>query len=133
MSEALRVAPTSRGADELPFAIDLELRIQDRDVIAALLQHAEGADRCEFANEALKIGVLALRRASTAFDGDFIRRETDRMLENLSQHLNGHAALSKERLEGSLKEYFHPESSLDSRLSRWRRLATRKNSYHAHW
>ncbi len=57
---------------ELPFAIDLELCVEDRDVIAALVEFADGPERNDYALEALKIGVLALRRASAAMDGEFI-------------------------------------------------------------
>src|SRR5687767_15101345 len=87
------------GMGELPFAVHLELCIEDRDVVAELEKYAEGPDREEFALEALKIGVLALRRASTALDGEFIKRETDRMLSSLQDRLNGHAELAKSRFE----------------------------------
>lgn len=109
MSEVLRVAP-ARMTDELPFAIDLELRVEDRDVIAALVNYPDGPPREEYALEALKIGVLALRRASSALDGEFIQRETTRLLESLQEKLERHADAAKSRFESSLKEYFHPES-----------------------
>jgi hypothetical protein len=109
MSEVLRVAPQSK-LHEFPEAIDLELCVRDRDVIAALLEHPDGAEREDYANEALKIGVLALRRAATSFDGEFIQRETTRLLDALQERLNGHAELAKTRLENSLKTYFDPES-----------------------
>lgn len=109
MSEALRVAPQSKPL-EFPEAIDIELCIRDRDVIAALLEHSEGPEREDYALEALKIGVLALRRAATSFDGEFIQRETTRLLDALQERLNGHAELAKTRLENSLKTYFDPES-----------------------
>ena len=73
MSDVLQEArrlPARNG--ELPFAIQLELYIRDPDLVAELEKHAEGLERDEFAIEAMKIGVLALRRASTAFDGAFI-------------------------------------------------------------
>ncbi|HEX6961858.1 MAG TPA: hypothetical protein VF175_08335, partial [Lacipirellula sp.] len=90
--------------------MQLELCVEDRDVLAELEKYAEGAEREEFALEALKIGVLALRRASTAFDGEFIQRETDRMIDSLQERLNSHAELAKTRLESALKSYFDPES-----------------------
>jgi hypothetical protein len=113
MSEVLRDArlfPT----DELPFAIELDLRIEDRDVIAALSNYAEGPARDEYALEALKIGVLALRRAATSFDADYIQRETSRLLESLRTSLDDHARGAHERLNHSLKEYFDPQ---DGRFS----------------
>lgn len=115
MSEVLQEArrPSTRNG-ELPFAIQLELFVDDRDVVAELEKHPEGAERDEFALEALKIGVLALRRASTAFDGEFIQRETSRLLETLRQQLDDHSKNAHERLNHSLKEYFDPQ---DGRFS----------------
>jgi hypothetical protein len=113
MSEALRDA-TERLADVLPFAIDLELRVEDRDVVAALVNYPDGPAREEYALEALKIGVLALRRASSALDGDFIQRETTRLLDTLRRSLDDHARTAHERLNHSLKEYFDPQ---DGRFS----------------
>jgi hypothetical protein len=108
MSEILRDAP-ARMADDLPFAIDLELRVEDRDVIAALVNYPDGPPREEYALEALKIGVLALRRASSALDGEFIQRETTRLVETLRENLDHHSRSAHERLTLSLKEYFDPE------------------------
>jgi hypothetical protein len=99
---------------ELPFALHVELCIEDRDVIAELEKHPEGAERDEFALEALKIGVLALRRASSALDGEFIQRETTRLLDTLRRQLDDHARGAHERLNASLKEYFDPK---DGRFS----------------
>jgi hypothetical protein len=99
---------------ELPFALHLELCVEDRDVIAELEKYAEGPDRDEFAIEALKIGVLALRRASTALDGEFIQRETTRLLDSLRRQLEDHSRSAQERLNLSLKEYFDPK---DGRFS----------------
>lgn len=109
MSETLPEARLSRS-HELPYAIDLELCVEDRDVIAALVEFADGPERNDYALEALKIGVLALRRASAAMDGEFIQRETNRLLETLRQTLDGHSHAANERLASSLKEYFDPES-----------------------
>jgi hypothetical protein len=113
MSEALRVAAVRR-MDALPFAIDLELHVEDRDVIAALANYAEGPERDDYALEALKIGVLALRRASAALDGEFIQRETTRLLDALRHSLDDHARSAHDRLNQSLKEYFDPQ---DGRFS----------------
>jgi hypothetical protein len=103
-----------RISDDFPYAIDLELRVEDRDVIAALVNFPAGPAREEYALEALKIGVLALRRASTALDGEFIQRETTRLLESLRRSLDDHARSAHERMTLSLKEYFDPQ---DGRFS----------------
>jgi hypothetical protein len=113
MSDTLEEA-RPRLAHTLPFGLPLELLVEDRDVIQELEKFAEGPERDEFALEALKIGVLALRRASTALDGEFIQRETTRLLDTLRRQLDDHARAAQERLNLSLKEYFDPQ---DGRFS----------------
>lgn len=102
-----------------PAATELRLRVTDRDVLAELAKHPAGAARDEFALEALKIGVLALRRASTQLDGDIVQREMKAMLASLRQQLDEHARGAHERLAGSLKEYFDPsEGRFTERVQR---------------
>jgi len=98
------------ASNELPDALSLELTVEDRDTLRALVQHAEGADREEYALEALKIGVLALRHASGAWDADFIQRETTRLIETLRHQLDDHSRQAQEKLTGSFKAYLDPES-----------------------
>ena len=93
-----------------PDQIELQLTVDDRDTIRALVQHAAGPERDEYALEALKIGVAALRHAAGAFDADFIQRETTRLLETLRQQLDEHSRLAQEKLTGSFKAYLDPES-----------------------
>jgi hypothetical protein len=113
MSDTLH-EPRVRIARDLPFGLPLELQVDDRDVIAELEKYPEGPERDEFALEALKIGVLALRRASTALDGEFIQRETTRLLDALRRQLDDHSRAAHDRLNHSLKEYFDPQ---DGRFS----------------
>ena len=94
---------------DLPDSIALRLSVIDRDTIRALTKYAAGSERDEFALEALKIGVLALRHASGALDADFIQRETTRLVDTLRHQLDEHARHAQDRLAGSLKEYFDPE------------------------
>lgn len=108
MSQFLHGAAES--AATVPLAIHLDLKVEDHDTIHELLQHTEGEPRDQFALEAIKIGVLALRRASSTFDAEFIKRETDRMLITMRRQLDDHARAAHERVAGSLKEYFDPES-----------------------
>jgi hypothetical protein len=109
MSEVLREAPFFTS-DDLPETIELELCVKDRDVVTSLLEHAEGIEREEYALEALKIGVLALRRATSALDRDALQREMTQMLESLQERLNAHAELAKTRFDNTLQSYFDPES-----------------------
>jgi len=110
MSETLKEAPVRQSNDNFPSSIPLELKVEDRDTIQALEQYEEGTERDDFALEALKIGVLALRHASSALDADFIQRETTRLVETLGQQLETHTQQTQERLTSSLKEYFDPDS-----------------------
>lgn len=66
---------TTGSVDELPYSLVVELTVDDSDTIAELMRHAEGDEREQFAARALRIGVLALRQARGAIDGDAIRRE----------------------------------------------------------
>jgi hypothetical protein len=101
---------SNHAEGDLPAAMRLELTIEDRDTLRALVQHAEGPQRNEYALEALKIGVLALRHAAGAWDADFIQRETTRMVETLRLQLDDHARQSQEKLTGSFQAYLDPES-----------------------
>ena len=109
MSQALQEASASHTGD-LPEQIFLDLVVQDRDSIAELIKHSSGPDRDRYALDALKIGLLALRRASTNFDAEFIQAETRRLLESLRQQLDNHAHASHQKIAASLKEHFDPES-----------------------
>ena len=113
MSDILE-EPRVRIARDLPFSLPLELQVNDRDVIAELEKYPEGPERDEFALEALKIGVLALRRASAALDGEFIQRETTRLLDALRRQFDDHSRTAHERLNHTLKDYFDPK---DGRFS----------------
>ena len=95
---------------ELPHSLILELTVDDRDTVDELCCHAPGRDREEFALNALRIGVLALRQARGRLDADLIERETQRMLSGLQNQLSAHASQVHDRLTSSLKEYFDPES-----------------------
>ena len=114
MSETAQETLSLFAQEELPFAIDLELSVKDRETIQALAKFPAGPPRDEYALEALKIGVLALRQASGALDTDFIQRETSRLVDSLRTQLDEHTRRSQDRLTGSLKEYFDPD---DGRFS----------------
>jgi hypothetical protein len=109
MSETLQAAPANSARD-LPYAIELELHVEDRDVISALVDYTDGAERETYALEALEIGVLALRRASSALDGELIQRTATHLLESMRANLDQHSRTFHERVTLSLKEYFDPDS-----------------------
>jgi hypothetical protein len=98
------------SAQTLPATLLLALNVTDRDTIAELYHRPEGELRDEYALQALRIGVLALRQARGQVDGEVIQRESQRMLANLEHQLQSHAAQMQQQLAGSLKEYFDPQS-----------------------
>ncbi|NOY40421.1 MAG: hypothetical protein GXP26_01105 [Planctomycetes bacterium] len=114
MSETLEQTVDVQSTGDFPYSIPLELKVDDRDTIRSLMKYPEGPLRDEFALEALKIGVLALRHAAGAIDADLVQQQINQMLETLNSQLTNHAELAHERLTGSLKEYFDPE---DGRFS----------------
>ncbi|MEX0977783.1 MAG: hypothetical protein WDZ48_02965 [Pirellulales bacterium] len=105
-----RPEPLFSTALEPPEALELHLTVVDREMIEELAAYAAGDEREQFAVAALRIGMLALRQAQGRVDADLIGRETQRMLTGLQAQLAGHATQMHEKLAGSLKDYFDPES-----------------------
>jgi hypothetical protein len=93
----------ARNDSELPLRLPLELLVDDRDVIRALFEYPEGDERNQYALEALKIGVLALRHVGGQISAD-------RIIKDVQQSLQQHMQLVHGRLGDTLAEYFHPES-----------------------
>jgi len=100
----------SAVAGAQPNSVTLNLVVKDVDVLAALAEYPEGRRRNEFAEAALKVGVLALRTTRGMIDGDTVRRESDRLLELLAERLDGYGSELKSNVAATLTEYFDPES-----------------------
>ena len=96
----LGVAPLTEGFEHLPFSLPLELTIHDRETIAELCAFLEG-EQC--AQNALRIGVLALKQARGEVDAVATRRESERLLKSLQSRLGEHANIVHERLISQLK------------------------------
>lgn len=88
----------------------LELTVADAETAAEIRASGDQRSREDFALQALKIGVLALRQARGQLDAELIQRETERLLSGMDRQLAQHAHLVQERLAGALKEYFDPDS-----------------------
>jgi hypothetical protein len=95
---------------QLPCSIELELVVHDRDVIRALVECADEDRRNQYALEALKIGVLALRHVGGQATADLIQRESARLVKDMQQSFTQHKQLLHDRLEHSLRNYFDPQS-----------------------
>ncbi|MEZ6047800.1 MAG: hypothetical protein R3C11_19940 [Planctomycetaceae bacterium] len=104
--------PSETEGDDSGF-LHLELMVRDQATITELAS-LRGEAREQFALDALRIGVLALKQARGQVDADAVRRESERMLETLEHQLTEHSRLLNDRMTHALKEYFDPE---DGRLS----------------
>lgn len=89
-------------------ALELVLHVTDRDVRAELEQHEEGRARHDFALDALRIGVLALRQAQGRIDADHVRAEGERLIEHLATALRDHHDTVSRGLDAALQTYFDP-------------------------
>lgn len=83
--------------------------VSDPDVLMALSEYPEGHARTNFLVTALKVGVLSLQAARGSLDGDTLRHEGNRLMEELSSRLNGWRSGFEERVSGSLAHYFDPQ------------------------
>jgi hypothetical protein len=69
----MNASPLPANENSLP--IRLELVVTDAEVTRELSLRPEGRDRDEYARQALRLGVLALRQAAGALDAQTITRE----------------------------------------------------------
>ena len=64
-------------------SIPLTLVVSDRETVAELLQRSDGRERDEYALAALRIGVLSMKHARGQIDADAVRREGEKLLQDL--------------------------------------------------
>lgn len=83
--------------------------VSDPEVLLALADYADGPARTNFLVTSLKVGVLALKAARGTLDSDTLRREGDRVMEELGSRLNTWRSKFEERVTGSLEHYFDPQ------------------------
>jgi hypothetical protein len=110
------VAATGSGFETGSSAepIYVHLALTDPEVVAAVAEYPNGPQRTEFVSTCVKIGVLSLRAARGVIDGDAIRREGDRLIDQLTERLNGYRTLLESNVANSLARYFDPTSGLFS-------------------
>ena len=89
---------------------ELNLRVDDYEVLAALSERGDEAERHDFAVSALKIGVIALRQAQSNIDVESVRKEGDRLIESMKVGLEIHQREVTEKVSGALIEYFDPRN-----------------------
>jgi len=96
-------------ADDAAQSIPLTLVVSDRETVAELLQRVDGRERDEYALAALRIGVLSLKHARGQVDADAVRREGEKLLQDLKSALDGSRNEIHTNLTNSLREYFDPK------------------------
>lgn len=84
--------------------------VSDPEVLLALSDFQDGPARTNFLVTALKVGVLALKAARGTLDSDTLRREGDRVMEELGARLNAWRSKFEERVTGTLTLYFDPQA-----------------------
>ena len=90
--------------------MELNLRIDDRELCEVLGEYEEGSQRSEFALSALRIGAIALRQAQGRIDAEHIRHEGEIFIANMSNALESHQKEVTGQIAGCLKDYFDPDS-----------------------
>lgn len=86
--------------------------VSDPEVLLALSEYPDGPQRTNFLVTALKVGVLSLKAARGTLDSDTVRREGDRLIDQLGERLNSWRGKFEERVTGSLAHYFDPHQGM---------------------
>src|SRR5262249_37194683 len=95
------------------------LIVTDFDVCTELGTFADTRSRGDFALDALKVGVIALRQARGHVDADRLKTEGEHLLDSLRVSLENYQRQVGQELSTGLKEYFDPRSGrLTERLER---------------
>ncbi|MGH7297796.1 MAG: hypothetical protein ACRELB_22850, partial [Polyangiaceae bacterium] len=95
----------------------LELLVTDPEVAHELGVRTEGRERDEYARQALRLGVLALRQASGALDAQTLQREGERLFHTVQELLVERTHHVTDGVSQVLGAYFDPKSgTLPQRL-----------------
>ena len=106
-------------ANENAAPVRLELLITDPEVSHEVSRRTAGREREEYACQALRLGVLALRQASGALDAQTLQREGERLLGSVRELLVDRTGQVTDGVTSLLSVYFDPKSgSLPQRLER---------------
>lgn len=88
---------------------ELNLKINDSVVVAAIKSRPRGKERDQFVERALRIGVLAINQAAGQIDTHILRDEGSRLVQDLGALIDGYRSRTTEELEKILKGYFNLE------------------------
>ncbi len=107
-----------RGVDA-PDSVHIDLLVTDSDSVRELVIRQMGRDRDEYTLSALRIGILSLKHARGQIDADAVRREGDRLLEDLGNSFESYRSQLHQNVTTVLKEYFDPNNGrFQERLER---------------
>jgi hypothetical protein len=104
---------------KIPEAIHLDIFVTDHTSVHELTLRQLGRERDEYADSALRIGLLSLKHARGQVDADAVKREGDRLLQDLGNSLDTYRAQLHEGMTTVLKDYFDPNNGrFQERLER---------------
>jgi hypothetical protein len=107
------------GSDDVPESIHIDILVTDSDSVRELTTRQEGRDRDEYTLCALRIGLLSLKHARGQVDADAVKREGDRLLQDLGNSFESYRTTLHANLTAVLKEYFDPNNGrFQERLER---------------
>jgi len=99
--------------------IALELIVTDSDVCATLEPLTDPHARNDYALDALKVGVVALRQARGHVEAERLKSEGEHLLDSFRTTLESHQRQIAQDMSAGLKEYFDPGSGrLTERIER---------------
>jgi hypothetical protein len=96
------------GLIDVDASLLLRLRVSDPEIVAELRRRPEGRERERYVQEALRLGVLALRMASGQVDAATLRQAGEQLVGEVRELLAARGA----ELQGLLGRYFDPKSGL---------------------
>src|SRR5258706_12435918 len=107
------------GSIDVPEAVHIDIFVTDSDSVRELAIRQPGRERDEYTLSALRIGILSLKHARGQIDADAVKREGDRLLEDLRNSFESYRSQLHENVTTVLKEYFDPNNGrFQERLER---------------
>ncbi len=113
------VASSLLGSIDVPESVHVDIFVTDADSVRELAIRQSGRERDEYSLSALRIGILSLKHARGQVDVDAVKREGDRLLEELGNSFESYRSQLHENVTTVLKEYFDPTNGrFQERLER---------------
>jgi hypothetical protein len=114
-----RIALNGSSLESGRSARESELWRWRKNLALSLATFVDVRSRDQFALDALKVGVVALRQSRGHIDADRLKSEGEHLLESLKASLESYQRQAGQELSAGLKEYFDPKSGrLAERLER---------------